>query len=242
MEHGGTEQDENIKIFEKSDSSNAVTTVSEKITSTMESGMNESGKSGTGTTPKSQSDEETKKDEEYTKESNYMDSNDADNLFYVEPSAKSENVRIEIYKQRRHLELFDAGNLIGRFKIALGFNPIGHKEKEGDGKTPEGEYYICYINSNSQFHLFYGLSYPNVIDAQKALSQNRISQTQFNNIKDAIDKRNRPDWYTALGGEVGIHGGGNSRDWTWGCIALTDDDIDILAKHIGIGTEVIIYP
>lgn len=163
-------------------------------------------------------------------------------LFFNRPSSSCETFRIDIYKELRRLELFADGTMIGRFAIALGYHPTGHKEREGDGKTPEGRYYICFINRYSQYHLFYGLSYPGIEDAEKAFSENRINEAQFENIKHSIQRGGIPDWYTSLGGEVGIHGGGVSRDWTLGCIALTDEDIDLLDTYIGLGTEVNIFP
>lgn len=165
-----------------------------------------------------------------------------DELFFLKPSASCESFRVDIYKEDRRLELFADDTLTGRFVIALGFNPVGRKEKEGDGKTPEGSYYICYINRNSPFYIFYGLSYPGIEDAKKAYENNRITENQLKNIEQAIQRGETPNWYTPLGGEVGIHGGGILRDWTAGCIALTDEDIDLLDPYLLIGTKVNIYP
>ena len=84
----------------------------------------------------------------------------SDALFYNPPEGVPSSPRIVIYKDMRWLELYDGEKLIGRFRIALGFAPVGDKEKEGDGKTPEGDYYVCMRNESSRFHLSLGVSYP----------------------------------------------------------------------------------
>jgi hypothetical protein len=75
-----------------------------------------------------------------------------------------------------------------------------------------------------------------------AYDSNFITEREFKSIENAINRKEIPNWYTILGGEVGIHGGGASRDWTLGCIALSNGDIDILDRYIGIGTKVFIRP
>ena len=149
--------------------------------------------------------------------------------------------KIVIYKEERELELYADSNLIGLFKIALGQNPVGAKDKEGDSKTPEGEYYICTSHDKTNFTYFLGVSYPNTQDAQRNLDNGVIDKDTFNKIKDAIDKKKQPPWNTALGGEIGIHGGGNERDWTVGCIAVSDRDINIIKEYAPLKTPVLIY-
>lgn len=152
------------------------------------------------------------------------------------------NAVIFIYKQERLMEVYSGEKLAARMKIALGFTPIDHKTKEGDGKTPEGEYYICYKNENSKFYLSLGLSYPNIDDAKNALGQNIISQSEYNEIEKAISKDLRPPWNTPLGGEIMIHGHGTSSDWTAGCIAVENSDMDYIWENCPIGTRVEILP
>ena len=127
-------------------------------------------------------------------------------------------------------------------KIGLGRNPEGHKQREGDGRTPEGEYYVCVKNHNSSFYLSLGVSYPNKVDAAAALEDGRIDRTVYNRIVDAIDKGQQPDWYTPLGGEIMIHGHGGSRDWTAGCIAVDNEVMDILFEYCSVGTKITILP
>lgn len=162
-------------------------------------------------------------------------------FFYEKPEKKPEKVKIVVYKKARILELYGDNNVIGRFKIALGRNPEGDKNKEGDGKTPEGEYYICTRNAESSFHRFLGISYPNVEDAQRGLDSGLINKKIFNSIKNSQELKKQPAWDTPLGGAVGIHGGGNASDWTLGCIALENKAVDIVWEYAKIKTPVFIY-
>ncbi|MPN43913.1 hypothetical protein SDC9_191474 [bioreactor metagenome] len=97
--------------------------------------------------------------------------------------------RLVVYKGERRLELYDGDTLVDTYSIGLGFSPEGAKEREGDGKTPEGDYYICTRNSNSRFYLSLGVSYPNKADAESGLSDGLITQAEYRQIKNAIDDR-----------------------------------------------------
>ncbi len=148
---------------------------------------------------------------------------------------------IIIYKDRRELELLEEGRILNTYRVGLGFSPVGAKLREGDGKVPEGEYYVCTKNEQSKFTLFLGLSYPNIEDAKKGLEQGLISEQDYARIEAAIREHRRPDWETALGGKIGIHGKGSSFDWTAGCIALEDEDIRDLWTQVELGDKVTIY-
>lgn len=152
------------------------------------------------------------------------------------------NPRLVVKKEKRELQFYDDGNLIKIYKIALGFDAKGDKETEGDGKTPEGVFYVFTKNPNSRFHLSLGLSYPNIEDARRGLRQKIITQSQHDAIVAAINAKLMPPQNTALGGEIYIHGGGRAKDWTWGCVALEDEEIQELFKAIPVGTEVEILP
>ncbi len=78
---------------------------------------------------------------------------------------------IVIRKKQRVLEVYDSGKLIKSFTIVLGFQPVGDKEVEGDGKTPEGEFYVFTKNAKSKFHLSLGLSYPSKEDAERGFAK-----------------------------------------------------------------------
>jgi murein L,D-transpeptidase YafK len=119
---------------------------------------------------------------------------------------------------------------------------VGHKLTHGDGRTPEGQYYICVKNPNSKYYLSLGLSYPNIEDAQRGLRAGLISTEQYQKIAQAITDGETPPWDTPLGGEIFIHGRGSASNWTRGCIALDDKDIRELYDAVAIGTPVLIQP
>jgi Uncharacterized protein conserved in bacteria len=148
---------------------------------------------------------------------------------------------IKIYKDERKLEFWQDDTRKKSFKISLGFSPRGKKVRDGDGRTPEGRYYICTKNEQSKFTLFLGLSYPNTDDAAKGLAGGLITSDEYEKIASAIAAGKRPDWETALGGKIGIHGMGTSRDWTAGCVAMEDEDIKWLWDHTEIGDTVDIF-
>jgi len=150
--------------------------------------------------------------------------------------------RIIIHKKRRKLELFDGKTLVKTYEIALGKTPVRDKEIEGDGKTPEGEFYVFTKNDKSKFHLSLGLSYPNLEGAERGLSAGLITKAEYEAIAEAIAKKKMPPQTTKLGGEIYIHGGGTDGDWTQGCVALADDDIKKLFDSIPVGTPVRILP
>ena len=148
--------------------------------------------------------------------------------------------KILIRKEKRALEVYDGDKLVKTFTIVLGFAPTGDKEIEGDGKTPEGEFYVFTKNPQSRFHLSLGLSYPSKEDARRGFAQGLISKAERDEIVSAIDLKKMPPQKTKLGGEVYIHGGGTERDWTWGCPALKDEDIEEIFRVIPVGTKVTI--
>jgi murein L,D-transpeptidase YafK len=156
--------------------------------------------------------------------------------------ARLSRPRIVVDKRARTLELYDGNTLYGRYPVALGFAPVGYKQREGDGKTPEGEYYVCVKNPNSSFHLSLGVSYPNAEDAARGLASGLIDKATHERIKAAIAARRCPPWNTALGGEIMIHGSGSQSDWTFGCIAVENDVMDILFRVCPLGTAIKINP
>jgi len=149
---------------------------------------------------------------------------------------------IVVYKSGRLLELWDGTSLCGRWPVGLGWDPEGHKQVEGDGKTPEGSYYVCTRNGASRFYLSLGVSYPGAEDARRALEAGRIQERTYNVIAEANEKLRQPPWDTALGGEIMIHGNGSGSDWTAGCVAVDNEVMDILWRCCPIGTPITIYP
>lgn len=166
-------------------------------------------------------------------------------LFWREKNAPLpplENPRLVVKKAERQLQLFDGEKLVKIYKIVLGFAPVGDKEREGDGRTPEGEFYLAVKNPKSKFFLSLGLSYPSIEDGERGLRENLISPDEHDAILQAIAEKRLPLQKTALGGEIYIHGGGIGRDWTEGCVALGNDDIQELFDALPHGVFVRIEP
>jgi murein L,D-transpeptidase YafK len=150
-------------------------------------------------------------------------------IYYLIPSEKiPEGVtidRILVYKSRHELQAFSNSKLIVTYKIAIGKNAIGAKEYQGDLKTPEGMYTINDRNPNSGYHKNLGISYPNKQDVFRAKTLGRPT-----------------------GGDIKIHGlrngGGHVgkfhrwTDWTNGCIALDNAEMDELYDHVALGAPI----
>lgn len=134
---------------------------------------------------------------------------------------------ILIEKSARKLTVFKDGEALRTYKIALGFSPSGNKIRQGDGKTPEGIFTINRRNPQSKYHLSIGINYPKPSDIARAK-------------KDGIDP----------GGDIFIHGQPNglgelstiASDWTAGCIAVSDTEIEELWRVVKNGTTVEIKP
>jgi hypothetical protein len=150
--------------------------------------------------------------------------------------------RIVVEKNARRLRLYSGGGVVRVRRVVLGFAPVGDKEKQGDGRTPEGEFYICMKNERSNFYLSLGLSYPNEEDADRGLSAGLITRAQAASIVSAVKAKRCPPWDTKLGGEIFIHGGGTPSDWTSGCVALENAEIKELFDAVPAGTVVRIEP
>lgn len=151
---------------------------------------------------------------------------------------KSYKILINIMKGRLRV-VDESGISVAVFPVICGrHSSRGKKRFEGDQRTPRGSYYVCTINPESKFTLFFGISYPNLKDAREALDRREISFEQFEKIKEAVEKNLRPPWNTPLGGEIGIHGGGIDRDGTRGCIGMRDEDVLKLKQYVVRGTPV----
>ena len=153
-----------------------------------------------------------------------------------------EKPHIVVYKQARKLELYSDKKLVRTYRVGLGFNPVADKQREGDGATPEGEFYVFVKNSKSAYYLSLGVSYPNAEDADRGLRDGLINKAQHAAIHEAIRKKKAPPQYTKLGGLIYIHGNGASRDWTLGCVALEDNEMKELYDAVTVGTPVTIKP
>ncbi len=130
--------------------------------------------------------------------------------------------RILVDKSLRRMQLLRGGRMIATYSIRLGDEPVGHKRQQGDERTPEGDYRISGRNANSRFHLSLRISYPNEADR-----------------KQARDRGVDP------GGDIMIHGGNSPlwpRDWTDGCIAVRNDEIEEIWSRVPTGTPIRIVP
>ncbi len=149
---------------------------------------------------------------------------------------------IVVIKSKRRLELYSNGALVRVYKVGLGLNPVPDKQRQGDRATPEGDFYVFTKNDKSAFYLSLGVSYPNLEDAERGLRDGLISRAQRDAIVRAIRRKATPPQNTALGGDIYIHGNGASSDWTWGCVALENEDIRELFGAVPVGTPVTISP
>ncbi len=154
----------------------------------------------------------------------------------------ADGLRIVVLKADRKLEVYRDANLLHRFRVGLGNTPVGDKERSGDGKTPEGSFYVCVKNPRSRFYLSLGISYPAAGDAARGLREGLINQAEHDRIVSAQKLGRTPPWDTRLGGEIFIHGNGSGSDWTLGCVALDDADMKTLFDLIEVGTRVDIRP
>jgi murein L,D-transpeptidase YafK len=150
--------------------------------------------------------------------------------------------RIEVFKAKRELQLFDGNKAVKKYRIALGSNPIPPKERRGDRATPEGSYFICHKNPNSRYYLSLCISYPGPADAKRGLKAGLISKKEYKAIVEAFAKRKTPPMNTKLGGDIFVHGNGSSPDWTWGCIALDDSAMKELFRLVPAKTPITIHP
>lgn len=131
--------------------------------------------------------------------------------------------------------------------ISLGRAGVTDLHLKGDDKTPRGEFRIVRINRNSRFRIFYEINYPTINHAQKALEKGLIDNRTFNRIKVSQMTSGDSPQNTSLGGHLGIHGLGDGDpqmhrtfNWTNGCVALTNDQVDLLDNWVQLGTKVVI--
>ena len=131
--------------------------------------------------------------------------------------------------------------------ISLGRGGTTRDKIQGDKKTPLGEYHVSRISYNSPFYLFIGLDYPNREQAERAFHAGIIGYKDYSAILAAVRNKRQPPQRTPLGGYIGIHGIGNGNkqihemiNWTNGCVALTNRQIDDLETWVFIGMRVVI--
>jgi murein L,D-transpeptidase YafK len=150
--------------------------------------------------------------------------------------------RIVVKKAERKLFLYSNNKIVRTYHVGLGLSPKGDKVREGDRRTPEGDFYIFTKNDKSAFYLSLGISYPNARHAERGLRDGLITKAQYDAIIRALQAKKTPPQNTALGGDIYIHGNGAGSDWTWGCVALENEDVGELFNAVPVGTPVTIQP
>ncbi|GAK82626.1 uncharacterized protein conserved in bacteria [Vibrio ponticus] len=137
--------------------------------------------------------------------------------------------KVTVDKSKRRLYLLDNDKVVREFRIALGKRPLGHKRYEGDQRTPEGVYKLEYVMEDSQFYRSIHISYPNEQDLAKA---SRLNLNPGGNIKIHGQKNgeSRPSKFV------------QSFDWTDGCIALSNEEMDEFLSLVKVGTPIEIRP
>lgn len=150
--------------------------------------------------------------------------------------------RVVVLKSKRIMYLFDGERLVRSYPIDLGFEPAGQKQRKDDGRTPLGRFSVVTKNGQSGYHRFIGLDYPDWEATEWGLAAGLISPGEASAIRSALADEQCPDWGTALGGGIGLHGKGRGRDWTGGCVAVADEHIEELFAILRLGDPVEILP
>ncbi len=167
-------------------------------------------------------------------------------LFFTSVTFAQEPVWLLVDTQKKVIQVRQEGAVLATFaNISVGRNGAKHKQKSGDDITPIGSYNIAYMNDKSHFRKFFGLNYPSVYDAGLALYSEIISYADYQRIMQAHRHNKLPPQDTILGGRIGIHGVGRgndkvhgSIDWTHGCVAVSNQQIDKLARWVFQGMRV----
>lgn len=169
-----------------------------------------------------------------------------------EPTAErpcSKIVRIEVWKGERTLRAYCKSGAVIVMRAAIGREELGPKLRSGDHRTPEGRYRVSGTAKPGRFHLFIPIDYPSVEDAERAREGGWLSVSEYEQIIEAHRAGVVPPAVTSLGGNLGFHGEGERWqgdseffDWTYGCVAVTDQDIEFLSKRLEVGVQVLIHP
>jgi len=145
-------------------------------------------------------------------------------------------------KGARNLALCQSGQELASFHMGLGFAPSGDKQVEGDGKTPEGVFYVAELVPNSQYYKAFLVSYPDAQDAAWGYGQGLITSAQKSAIESAQASCATPPQTTALGSYIELHGEGGGQDWTWGCMAIESFELDQVWAVLGAGDTIVVKP
>ena len=160
--------------------------------------------------------------------------------------ATAGDVKLLIDTRSATLTVLEEGAVIQEFdNIAIGRFGTTRYKKMGDNRTPLGTFRIGWITRDTRYHRFMGIDYPDMQTASRALFDGTIDFSLWERVRRDVDAGKTPSQKTPLGGYLGIHGIGEGEievhrqfNWTNGCIALTNEQIDRLAEWVTVGTEV----
>lgn len=150
--------------------------------------------------------------------------------------------------EERTLSVMRGSTVAREFEnISIGRNGVAGRKIVGDGKTPLGSFHISSIRNDSPYHRFFGIDYPDLEYAHRAFEAGTIDAQQLDAIRSAHERGMEPPSSTPLGGRIGIHGIGEGDprihedfNWTDGCVALTNEEVDELLQWLRLGMVVVI--
>ena len=167
-------------------------------------------------------------------------------LLSVVAPLHADNIHILVDTDSRVLQVLRGTRVVASFEgVAIGRYGKSYFRRKGDNRTPLGKFRIGWITSNTRYHLFLGLTFPDLEAADRALQDGGIDEAQWQAIRRASVAGKTPPQNTPLGGNIGIHGVGKGDvevheqyNWTNGCVALTNAQIDQLVRWVKVGTPV----
>ena len=169
----------------------------------------------------------------------------------AEKIAAEQDLVVFVEKSANKMTVFYQGKPLKSFLCVSGVNTQGDKQRQGDNRTPEGKFFVTdkeRLNDDPYLgRKWIGLSYPDPAHAQIAVADDLISMSQYQEIISANEQKVQPPQDTLLGGWIGIHGGREDLtkekiNWTEGCIALQDKDLEELYQIVQYGTMIVIVP
>lgn len=169
-------------------------------------------------------------------------------VFLFWPVQAAADIWLLIDTEARTLQVRDGNEVLRSYgNIAIGRGGTSQRRSVGDDRTPLGTFRISSIRTQTRYHRFFGISFPALDDARRAQAAGQISEADLAAIRRAHELGQEPPSSTPLGGNIGIHGvgGGDSRihedfNWTDGCIALSNEQIDELAQWVRLRMTVVI--
>ena len=167
-------------------------------------------------------------------------------VLLVATPVSADGIRLVVDTDQATLTVLENGAVLQEFNnIAIGRFGTTRYKKKGDNRTPLGNFRIGWITRQTRYHRFMGIDYPDMQTASRALFDGTIDFPLWERVRRDVEAGRTPSQETALGGYLGIHGIGEGDidvhqqfNWTNGCVALTNEQIDRLAQWVSVGTEV----